>query len=127
MSLRKSKTLLTEATGSYTNGVWVRGTRTSSTVVCSAQPVVNGQDLRPMPEGRHMADFAKFYSDTRLKVAADGENVQPDIIVHEGYGYELVSFYANQSDVINHYKYIGVKVFKFTTTDAWAAGTLARP
>jgi hypothetical protein len=127
VSLRKVKTLLTEAAGTYTSGVWVRGTRTDTTVTCSAQPVVQGQDLNPMPEGRHMSDFAKFYSSTRLKVAADGEGIQPDIIVHEGYGYEIVSLDTNQSDVINHYKYIGVKVFKFTDTAAWAAGTLARP
>jgi hypothetical protein len=80
-----------------------------------------------MPEGRHMSDFAKFYSATRLKIAADGESIQPDIIVHEGYGYEIVSLEPNQSDVINHYKYIGVKVFKFTNTTAWGNGTLARP
>lgn len=127
MSFRKAKTILSEGVGTYVSGNWAPGARTAGTVMASAQPVVMGQDLHALPEGRHLSDFAKFYSDTRLKVTADGEGVQPDIIVHEGYGYELVSIFANQSGVISHYKYIGVKVFKFTTTSDWTSGVLKRP
>jgi hypothetical protein len=94
--------------------------------MASAQPVVMGQDLQAMPEGRHLSDVAKFYADERLQVTEDGEGVQPDIIVHEGYGYELTSIFANQSGVINHFKYIGIKVFKFTSTADWLSGALKR-
>ena len=90
-SFRKSKTLLRESAGTYTNGVWVPGARSNTTTMASAQPVVMGQDLQALPEGRHLSDFAKFYTNDRLQVTADGEGVQPDILVHEGYGYELVS------------------------------------
>jgi hypothetical protein len=127
MSFRKSRILLSEAIGTYVNGYWVPGVRSNSTVMCSGQPVTNAQDLKPLPEGRHMSDFSKFYTSVRLKVAADGEGIQPDIIVHEGYGYEIVSLDTNQSDVINHYKFIGVKVFKFTTISDWQTGILKRP
>lgn len=127
MSFRKPKTALREATGAYVNGSWVAGTRTAVPITASAQPVVMGRDLQALPEGRHMSDFTKFYTSTKLRIAADGEGVQPDIIVHEGYGYELTYSYPNQSGVIPHYKYIGVKVFKFTSDADWVSGALKRP
>lgn len=126
-SFRKSKPLLRESAGTYTNGVWAPGTRSTTNTMVSAQPVAMGQDLQALPEGRHLSDFAKFYTNDRLQVTADGEGVQPDILVHEGYGYELTSISTNQSGVISHYKYIGVKVFKFTTTADWLSGALKRP
>jgi hypothetical protein len=86
-----------------------------------------GQDMHALPEGRHLSDFVKLYTNDKLNVTADGEGVQPDIVIHEGYGYELVSIFANQSGVINHYKYVGSKVFKFTITADWLSGALKRP
>lgn len=127
MSFRKPKALLRESAGTYTNGNWAPGGRSATTTMASAQPVAMGQDLHALPEGRHLSDVTKFYTDERLQVTADGEGVQPDIIVHEGYGYELTSIFTNQSGVINHFKYIGVKVFKFTSTADWLSGALKRP
>ena len=127
MSFRKLKDVLREAAGTYTNGVWAPGARSALTTLASVQPVVMGQDMHALPEGRHMSDFVKLYTNDKLNVTADGEGVQPDIIIHEGYGYELVSIFANQSGVISHYKYIGSKVFKFTTTADWLSGALKRP
>lgn len=127
MSFRLPKDVLREANGVYTNGIWVPGARSVTTTMASSQPVVIGQDMQALPEGRHLSDFAKFYSADKLKLTADGEGVQPDVIVHQGYCYELVSIEANQSNVLNHYKYIGVKVFKFTTTADWLSGALKRP
>ena len=127
MSFRKLKDILREAAGTYTNGVWAPGARSALTTLASVQPVAVGQDMHALPEGRHLSDFVKLYTNDKLNVTADGEGVQPDIIIHEGYGYELVSIFANQSGVINHYKYIGVKVFKFTSTADWLSGALARP
>ena len=127
MSFRKLKDILREAAGTYTNGVWAPGARSALTTLASVQPVVMGQNMHALPEGRHLSDFVKLYTNDKLNVTADGEGVQPDIIIHEGYGYELVSIFANQSGVISHYKYIGVKVFKFTSTADWLSGALARP
>ena len=127
MSFRKLKDVLREAAGTYTNGVWAPGALSAVTTLASVQPVVMGQDMHALPEGRHLSDFVKLYTNDKLNVTADGEGVQPDIIIHEGYGYELVSIFANQSGVISHYKYIGAKVFKFTTTADWLSGALKRP
>ena len=127
MSFRKLKDILREAAGTYMNGVWAPGARSALTTLASVQPVVMGQDMHALPEGRHLSDFVKLYTNDKLNVTADGEGVQPDIIIHEGYGYELVSIFANQSGVISHYKYVGSKVFKFTTTADWLSGALKRP
>lgn len=127
MSFRKLKDILREAAGTYTNGVWAPGARSALTTLASVQPVVMGQDMHALPEGRHLSNFVKLYTNDKLNVTADGEGVQPDIIIHEGYGYELVSIFANQSGVIGHYKYIGSKVFKFTKTADWLSGALKRP
>ena len=125
MSFRKPKDILREAAGTYTNGVWAPGARSALTTLASVQPVTMGQDMHALPEGRHLSDFVKLYTNDKLNVTAEG--VQPDIIIHEGYGYELVSIFANQSGVISHYKYIGVKVFKFTSASDWLSGALTRP
>ena len=127
MSFRKPKDILREAAGTYTNGVWAPGARSAVTTLASVQPVVMGQDMHALPEGRHLSDFVKLYTNDKLNVTADGEGVQPDMVIHEGYGYELVSIFANQSGVISHYKYVGSKVFKFTTTADWLSGALKRP
>ncbi len=127
MSFRRLKDVLRESAGSYINGVWAPGARSVANTWVSGQPVVMGQDLQALPEGRHLSDFAKFYTSDRLQVTEDGEGVQPDIVVHDGYGYELISIFSNQSGVINHYKYIGVKVFAFTSPPDWLSGELKRP
>lgn len=129
-SFRKPKKILREAVGSYVNGVWVPGARSVFTVQASVQPIrdTDGkQDIEPMPDGRHLADYFKVYSSTKLQVTADGENVQPDIIVQDGYGHEIMSIGKFQSDVISHYKYIAVKIFKYTSDADWLSGATVRP
>lgn len=128
-SFRKIKTILREAAGSYVNGKWVAGTRSTLTSIASVQPITLSKlaaDMIVLPEGRHFSDFVKVYSDNKLQVAADGEGIQPDIIVHEDFGYELIGIEPNRSDVINHYKYTAAKLFKFTSNSDWTDGTLKR-
>ena len=126
MSFRTIKTYLTESAGTYSAGLWVPGARSSGTIYASVQPVVQGQDMQALPEGRRWSDFVKVYTDSRLKVVEDGEGVQPDFVVHEGWGYELVSLFANRSGVINHYKYIAVRSFLVASTAAWVNGSIVR-
>jgi hypothetical protein len=129
MSFRTSYKVLRETAGTYTNGVWVRGTRTVTTCLASVQPIdlKSETGMHPKPDGRHLMDTVKIYTSMALNVTADGEGVQPDIIVFDGYGYELNDRGAYRSGVINHYKYTAKKVFKFTNDTAWTNGTLARP
>ncbi len=126
-SFRKNFLVLREGLGAYVNGKWIGGTRTTLNILASAQPVVMGQDMQILPQGRHLSDYKKIYTDDKLNLATQDENIQSDIFVFEGYGYELISFFANQSDVINHYKYIASRVIKFTSINDWLTGVLKRP
>lgn len=124
---RTYRLILTEAPGTYVNGLWVRGTRGSQSVLASVQPVVMGQDMESLPEGRRFTDHFKIYTDVQLKVTDDGDNIQPDLLVFDGNAYELVTRLAYQSNVISHYKYIAVKSFKYTTLSDWLTGVTQRP
>lgn len=127
MSFRKTVTILREAAGTYVNGVWSAGARSALTTQASIQPVSLGRDMQSLPEGRRLSDYVKLYSDTFLNTTREGEGLQPDIIVHEGYGYELIDIAPYRSGVISHYRYLAVKVFPFVSTTAWTNGTTKRP
>ena len=126
MTFRTARILLSESPGSYVNGSWVAGLRTANTIQATVQPVVMGQDMASLPEGRRISDFVKIYTGTNLKVTDDGEGVQPDFVVHESSCYELVSRYSNQNGLIPHYKYIAVRQMKFTSEEDWLDGTIGR-
>lgn len=123
---RTLRTLLREAVGTYNAGQWVPGARSTTTTLASVQPVTMGRDMRALPEGRRLSDFVKLYTYDRLKVTEECAGVQPDILIHDGFGYELVSVEANQSGLLNHYKYIAVKIFKFTSVADWTSGVTQR-
>lgn len=125
MSLRASQIVLREGAGAFVNGIYTAGTRTTTTTIASVQPVKMGQDMDAVPEGRRLSDFKKVYTADRLQMT--GPNAQPDIIVHGGFGYELVDMDENQSGVISHYRYLVRKVFAFTSLQGWTSGTLKRP
>lgn len=127
MSFRVSKSILSESTGAYVAGVWVPGTRTTGTIQASVQPVVQGQDMQALPEGRRWSDFVKVYTVTKLKTTEDGQGVQPDYVVHEGFAYEVVSKFPYRSGVIDHYKYQAVKAFPISSLSAWTNGSIVRP
>ena len=121
------KDLLTEHPGAYASGEYVPGVRLTRTIMASVQPVTKQTDLKVLPEGRHLSDFVKIYTDEHLQVTADGENVQPDIIIQGGYGYEIIDSSPNQSNVINHFKYVAAKVFAITDPADWISGAVQRP
>lgn len=125
--MRSSRITLIEAQGSYVNGVWVPGTRSVGSIMASIQPVVMGQDMASLPEGRRISDFVKIYTGTNLKVTDDGDGIQPDFVAYDGHCYELVSRYANQNAIISHYKYIAVRQMKFTNSSDWLSGAIVRP
>jgi hypothetical protein len=126
-SFRKPFKILREGPGSYVNGVWVPGTRSVVNLPISCQPAQLGKDLAALPQGRHLSDYCKIYSAVDLNSSPDGQGTQPDIVVHEGYGYEVASVDPHRSGVINHYKFLAVRVFKFTTEADWLSGALKRP
>ena len=125
-SFRTEKIVLREEDGTFKDGIYIPGARTHFTILASGQPVLIGQDIDVVAEGRTMSDYRKFYSDTLLKYLDPICYSQPDIIVDNGYGYEIMSVEQNTSNVIPHVKYICSKIFKFTTVEDWINGNLPR-
>lgn len=124
---RKQRTVLSETAGSYVNGKWSAGPRSVITISASVQPLNAAQDMESLPEGRRYSESIKFYTDSILKTTEDGDGLQPDLIVHNGYCFEIVSRMPNENGVIQHQKYIATRAMKFTSEAAWLAGTLKRP
>lgn len=107
MSFRLPVTITRTAAGSYVNGVFTAGSTSTINITASIQPV-NGEDMKPLPEGRRVDDFVKVYTDADLQVSDTGK--QPDRLTWRGKVYEATSCDARQMGVINHYKYIFTKV-----------------
>lgn len=128
-SFRKPVTVLTESNGGYVDGVWVAGSRSSSTIQASVQPVdrEGAKYLQSWAQGRHFSDMVKIYTDSILNIAQEDSGKQSDIVMANGYGYELKEIHFYQSGVINHFKYVGVKIFAITSASQWTNGTIKRP
>ena len=128
MTFRKPYKLLQEAPGTYVNGEWVAGARSIASIDASVQPIWKQSEIDSLPEGRHLAGAVKIYVNTEINVAKDGTGVQSDVIVGPtGFAYEVISWGEFNSDVINHRKYAGFKLFAFTTDDDWLNGVTVRP
>lgn len=125
MSFRKPFSVLTESPGSYVEGLFVPGTRSTITIQASIQPV-SGEDMITAPEGRRTQDMIKVYTSTELKQADEGTGQQPDIVVWQGFGYEVTSMDVRLMDVIPHYKIFATRRMPVTDVAAWTAGTLNR-
>lgn len=125
MSFRQSYPVLTETPGGYVSGLFTSGVRALSTVLASIQPVT-GEDMITAPEGRRIQDMVKIYTATPLTQAVEATGQQPDIVVWQGYGYEVTSIDVWQSGVIPHYKIIATRRMAVPDVNMWAAGTLNR-
>jgi hypothetical protein len=129
VSLRRQVTVLTELPGSYVGGKWHAGTRQSQIIQASVQPakVGAGADLEALPEGRRFSNAIKVYTTADLRVTNADTHTQPDLIVHDGFAYEIVSRAAYNSGVIDHKKYIAVQAMAYTSTADWIGGQMERP
>jgi hypothetical protein len=124
-SFRNAFDVLREAAGSYVNGIFTSGARSVIKIQASIQPVT-GQDMITAPEGRRIQDMIKAYTDSDLQEGEEG--LMPDMIVWNGYAYEINSIDVRQMGVIDHYKVNATRRMKAPTGYAasWVAGTLTR-
>jgi hypothetical protein len=125
MSFRRTFTVLTEGLGGYVNGIYTPGARSTLTIEASIQPVT-GEDMITAPEGRRIQDLVKVYTTATLKQADEGTGQQPDIIVWQGYGYEVTSMDVRAMGVIDHNKVFATRRMPVPNPAAWTAGTLQR-
>lgn len=109
-SFRSPFTITRKSAGSYVNGKWVEGSTSTFTIQASVQPL-RGEEIQLLPEGRRNSQAVRIYTDTQLYVKTD-EQTNPDKLTAFGESYEVLSVEPWQSNVINHYKCIAVKVIE---------------
>lgn len=106
-SFRKAVTVISRGTGSYVDGTYVEAVGATITIQASVQPLT-GKEVLSLPEGRREKDAFTLYTDTSLVSLQDTQN--PDRVVISGKEYEVVKKESWQNNVINHYKYLVVKL-----------------
>lgn len=95
--------------GQFINGRYVEGSESEITIRASIQPLksVNENVMMILPEGRRMSRAYRVYTSTELN-SLDSEN--PDKAVIDNEEYEILQDNIWQNNIINHYRYIFVKL-----------------
>ena len=121
-------TVLKEASGTYVNGIYQGGVRSSSSVLASIQPAIPGVDVEPLAEGQRSSNAFKCYTKDKLVVVSQDKNLVPDLIVIEDFCYEVIAQnpYLVKSSPLNHTKYLLVRTVPFTGIPDWLDGTTER-
>jgi len=112
MSLINSFTLTVsrKSAGSYINGRWTNGSTTTFTINTSWQPAT-GRDLVALEEGMRQSTIFKGYSLNEIKTI-DPETLQKEDIITgpDGYNYRVVFVGPWQNGIIDHYKFMAIRV-----------------
>lgn len=104
-----NRTIVYESsTGSFVDGRYTAGSPTKGTFRGSVQPMParENRGFKDMPEGRVDIGRVRIYSSVPLKSGGEG-GPRGDVVVFEGFRYEIVKAIPNRMGLINHYKYIG--------------------
>ena len=96
------------AADTYVNGKLVAGATTTTTIEASVQPL-KGQEMLLLPEARRTSQAVNIYTDTQLRLANTAAGYNADIVSAFGSDFEIISCEPWQSNVINHYKAVGIK------------------
>lgn len=107
-SFRKPVRAFRYAAGTTTGGYIAGGTETEFSILASVQPL-KPNEIQCLPEGRRNSKAFRLYSNTALQML-EGTNAKPDQVLLFGERYEVIGHGPWQNDVINHNKYIVVKV-----------------
>jgi len=102
---RSAFTVKRMAAGTWVKGKFTEGAVTSFSIMASVQPL-KGKEIELLPEGRRQSQAVNIYTDTQLNTTTATTN--PDILTAFGFDFEILTVEPWQSNVINHYKCIGV-------------------
>jgi hypothetical protein len=105
-SFRREFTIKQKVAGTVVDGAFIEGAVTTSTIQASLQPL-KPEDIQQLPEGRRNSKVSFIITSTRLNLVT---SANPDIVVVDSEDYEVDKEEAWQNNVINHYKYLIVKV-----------------
>jgi len=111
MSFRQPVTIYRYSGTAVTGGYKVNGAESSFIISASIQPV-RPSDLETLPEGRRDGkDSFRLYTRAVLQVVNKGD-MKPDQAALFGDRYEVVGHAPWHNNVINHHKYIVLKVLE---------------
>ena len=105
-SFRRAFVVKRKATGSITNGIFTEGATSTINITASIQPL-KPSEIQQLPEGRRNRKVFWVITSTKLNVVS---TTNPDIITVGTENFELDSAEEWQNNVINHYKYMAMKV-----------------
>ncbi len=111
MGFRKPLTI-NRVAGAYDHGKWVEGDTIDFEIQASVQPVksLSENEMQSIPEGRRQSAMFRIYTNTELLTTEIDQ--QPDRAMINGEEFELFVSNPWQNNVINHYKYVLVKMEK---------------
>lgn len=101
---KDSAPTLNSSTGRYTES-----SESTISITASVQPL-SRTDLEVLPEGKRQERAFKIYTDTQLFSADTATKKSGDLVVYEGIDYEVYSPLPWRNNIINHYKYLIIKV-----------------
>lgn len=93
--------------GTYTDGIFVPPTTSTVSIAALVVPVVGGEQLLRLPEGRRSRDAIEVYSASALRVDAPGQ--KPDVIAYNGHSWE-VDVVDDWSGAGNFYHSLATKI-----------------
>ena len=103
---RRQLTIYRKAIGTITDGFYNEGVPVQDTIMASVQ-ALKPEDVQQLPEGRRNSKLFFIFTDTHLNLVT---SANPDIVVVDSENYEVDKEEVWQNNVLNHYKYLIVKV-----------------
>ena len=100
--------------GAYDNdGVWQDGTTETTTIIANVQPLNQSereQYTQVLGFGNRTIMIVKIYTNAELKLDEQMGSQKADVITWLGRKYKIAMREQWQSNIISHYRYIGVEV-----------------
>ena len=106
--------ILRTTAGQYDDdGVWQEGTQSSMSVIANVQPL-NARETEQYTEvlagGNRTIGMVKIYTNAILLTDAQMTGQKADILLWLGKRYKIAMAEEWQSNIISHFRYIGVEV-----------------
>jgi hypothetical protein len=106
--------ILRTTTGQYDDdGVWQEGTQSSMSVIANVQPL-NTREIEQYTQiltgGNRTISLVKVYTNAILLTDVQMTGKTADILVWRGKHYKIAMQEEWQSNIISHFRYIGVEV-----------------
>ena len=106
--------ILRTTTGQYDDdGNWQDSTETQTTVIANVQPLnarEREQYTQVLPGGNRTVSMVKIYTNAILLTDAQMTGQKADILLWLGKRYKIAMKEEWQSNIISHFRYIGVEV-----------------